>query len=183
MLAGVDLTSGFTTYSDSGSIHEQSRLALHPDLDRLYGADNGLVPDNIERHGVNNGVAGYAAPTPPAGAYQIGGDLRIKPDGTVFFTRLGNIFRATNDPKTDMTWAGKLPVSWRDLAFDPSGKRAYVLDQTDSTLAAYDGVSLQLIAKYPAVAPADRIFTGSQSIILVRDGANAEVETIPYGQL
>lgn len=95
--------------SNSGwvSIYAGTLARLHPDGQSMYGADNGLSPSDIEKYDISGGPAVYDYDSPYHGDYAMCGNLWFSPDGARIFTACGNVFRSTNDPATDMRYAGK----------------------------------------------------------------------------
>jgi hypothetical protein len=179
-LLSLDLSSYVATPGPSDMLYEMTAIRMHPAGDRVYGADNEIVPDSVHRYNVKNGLGTYGAVSPYWGDYQIGGDIRVDPTGNALFTRDGNVFTASNDHMTDMYWLGILPTTWKDLAFNPSGDTAYLLADSDGSFQSFDAATFASKPVSPNVAPAARLLETPKALVVLRDGPSAEVEVIPY---
>jgi chitinase len=93
-----------------GIVREGTRAKLHPSGTRVYGADNGLSPSDIERYDVSMGVAQDETDSPYHGDYPMCGELWISDDGARIFTRCGAVFRSVTDAANDMTYNGSLAL-------------------------------------------------------------------------
>lgn len=187
----VNLATGASLLSGS-SVFNQERLALHPDKTHAYGATD-LAPSKLERFDFGGGTIDktYSSPYDPKS--QACGDLRIHPAGTTIYTRCGDVFLATNSKASDMTWTGDIGIEWRDLAFRPDGKMAYVIPGNtpgkgyEPVVYAVDTDSLKTVATYQLAAPAERVLASDTGLVLVRGtlGGNpkAEVEVVSYDAL
>jgi hypothetical protein len=174
-VASVDLATGW--YTLVSGPREGTNIRLHPARDRIYGADNGLSPSDIERYNVSTeGVVTNAGDSPYHGDYPMCGDLRIHPSGDTIYTRCGHIFLASNSSSSDMTWVADMGLSWNDLAFDASGRYALVLSAAAKSLYVYDTETLTPATTFSA-DPADRLFTGPGYLVLVRQATEGAV---PY---
>ena len=182
----VDLGTGVWTLS-SGFIRQNTNIHIHPDLDRVYGADTDSSPSDIERWDISNGVITPAYDSPYHGDYPMCGELRIHPDGNTIYTPCGHVFLASNVQLNDMTWVGDLGLDWIDLAFHPAGAVAYLLVDGAPAIYEYDTASLSAVTNHTIGSPADRLLTGPDYLVLVRSllGGNpkTEVQVIPYSSL
>jgi len=87
---------------------------LHPAHDRIYGADRNTSPDDILRIDIAaGGLAGQGNDSIYHGDYSFCGNVWISMDGLRLVTACGNTFRASNDPQSDMRFAGRLPQETR----------------------------------------------------------------------
>jgi hypothetical protein len=174
-LASVDLETGW--YALVYGPREGTKIRLHPARDRIYGADNGLSPSDIERYNLSNdGVVTIGGDSPYHGDYPMCGDLRIHPGGDTIYTRCGHIFLASNSSSSDMTWVADMGLGWNDLAFDASGRYALLLTSSAKALYVYDTETLAPATTVSA-DPADRLFTGPDYVVLVRQATKGAV---PY---
>ena len=188
----VNLATGASVLSDK-SVFYKEPIQLHPDKTHAYGASL-VVPGDIERFDFGGGTIDVAYDSPYHGQYPICDDLRINPTGTTIYTKCGNVFLATNNAMSDMTFTGNIGILWRDLAFRPDGKMAYVLpgktvSQTkyEAVVYAVDTDTLKTVATYKLAAPAERVLASETGLVLVRGtlGGNpkTEVEIVPYSTL
>lgn len=82
---------------------------MHPSGRKLYGANNGLSPSDIERYNVGaNGVLQYGYDSPYHGDYAMCGNIWPSRDGLRLVTRCGNVFRSSDVQTQDMIYNGKL---------------------------------------------------------------------------
>ncbi|WP_373044772.1 PKD domain-containing protein [Vulgatibacter sp.] len=106
----VELSSGTVHEADGWSIDSGTIARLHPDGLRIYGAENGLSPADIERYGIAEGVLTREYDSPYHGDYPMCGDLWLSEDGARILTACGNVFHASNTRAEDMTYAGSMSV-------------------------------------------------------------------------
>jgi uncharacterized protein (TIGR03437 family) len=107
---GADLTA-----SQFGrSIYAGTLGRMHPSGRKVYGANNGLSPSDIERYNIaDNGILQYAYDSPYHGDYAMCGNLWPSRDGLRLITRCGNVFRSSDTQGQDMVYNGKLAnVNW-----------------------------------------------------------------------
>jgi len=104
----INLASGAETLGGSWSIYAGMVGRRHPTMPAIYLADRYLSPSDIERHDIAGGAAVFGYDSPYHGDYPMCGDLWFSEDGARIFTRCGNVFHATAERATDMTYAGSL---------------------------------------------------------------------------
>jgi hypothetical protein len=156
---------------------EGTNIRIHPSRDRIYGADNGLSPSDIERYDLTaEGVVTSAYDSPYHGDYPMCGDLRIHPAGNTIYTACGHIFLASNSRSSDMTYVANMGISWIDLGFDSTGRYALVLGSNARALYVYDTDTLTPGSAID-LEPADRILVGDDYFVLTRQTARGAV---PY---
>ncbi len=108
-LHSLNLSNGVETKSTGRSLRAGTLGRLHPDGTRMYGANNGLSPSDIERYSIpSNGTAQIAWDSPYHGDYPMCGDLWFSEDGARIFTRCGRVFRTGATQAQDMLYAGAL---------------------------------------------------------------------------
>lgn len=174
-MISVDLETSW--YALTYGPYDGTSIRIHPSRDRIYGADTGLSPSDIERYDLSqdgNVVSAYDSPY--HGDYPMCGDLRIHPSGTTIYTPCGHIFLASNTRSADMTWVANMGMSWIDLGFESTGRYAFVLSANARALYVYDTETLSPGGALP-VAPADRLLVGSDYLVLVRQANHGAV---PY---
>ncbi len=108
-IRAVNLTTGAETFSGGGYIYAPTRGRLHPDGTRLYGADNGISPDDVERYNLaSDGTVSLAWDSPYHGDHAVCGNLWFSEDGARIFTGCGNIFRTGSSREQDLLFGGAL---------------------------------------------------------------------------
>lgn len=107
-LHAVEIATNNETENEGNQIRAATIYKLHPDGRSLYGADQGLSPSDIEKIDISQGTAAYAYDSPYHGDYEMCGNLWMSEDGRRIFTACGNVFRASSDRATDMTYNGSL---------------------------------------------------------------------------
>ena len=108
-----------------------TKVRLHPNGTSIYGANNGLSPDDIEHYDVSGGLGVRLRDSPYHGDYPMCGNLWISEDGATLYTACGRAFRASMDTTSDMRYAGSLALStsatniygWRILSLSQSSAR------------------------------------------------------------
>jgi hypothetical protein len=88
-----------------------TRVRLHPDGTSIYGANNGLSPDDIERYSITAGAAAKLRDSPYHGVYFMCGNLWFSVDGGTIITACGKTFRSSTDATLDMRYTGGLELS------------------------------------------------------------------------
>jgi hypothetical protein len=104
----IELPGGSESLQTGYQIYAGTLAKIHPSGDYIYGADNGLSPSDFEKYDIRAGAADYMYDSPYHGDYDFDGDIWISDDGSRLFARSGNVFNASDDPQTDMTYAGSL---------------------------------------------------------------------------
>lgn len=105
---GADLTP--TPFGNS--IYAGTLAKMHPSGRKVYGANNGLSPSDIERYNIGaDGVLRYGDDSPYHGDYAMCGNIWPTRDGLRLITRCGNVFRSSDTQTQDMIYNGKLSNS------------------------------------------------------------------------
>ena len=94
-----------------GSHSAGSRARLHPSGDFVYSANVGLSPSDIFKFDISTGKAEALYDSPYHGEHQPCGDLWLKQDGAVIYTRCGNAFRTSTTQSEDMVFDARLQLS------------------------------------------------------------------------
>jgi chitinase len=105
---GVEIATGEQAASSGRSIYAGTLAKLHPSGTKMYGADNGLSPSDLERYSFADGAPVIDYDSPYHGDYAMCGNLWFSDDGRRIFTRCGNVFRASDVREDDMTYNGSL---------------------------------------------------------------------------
>ncbi len=104
----LKVDTGVVTTDPFSSIYAGTLAKLHPDGKAIYGATVGSSPSEIEKYSIVGGTADSFIDSPYHGEYEMCDGLWMSEDGRRIFTKCGNVFRATDDPSTDMTYNGSL---------------------------------------------------------------------------
>jgi chitinase len=109
---GVQMATCMEAKSSSNAIYAGTVAKLHPAGNRMYGADRGLSPSDIERYNFGPTGAPVAAyDSPYHGDYPMCGNLWMSEEGQRIFTACGRVFRASEVQTEDMTYNGRLEGS------------------------------------------------------------------------
>lgn len=104
-----------------GMIRAGTVYKMHPSGLRMYGADRGLSPSDIERAVFSeDGNIIEVRDSPYHGDYPMCGNIWISEDGQRLFTACGKVFRSTEDPNADMTYNGSLEQATRLISVNHS---------------------------------------------------------------
>ena len=104
----LNLATGEETLHTGMSVRAGTLAKLHPDGTKIYGADNGVSPSDIERYDITAGTAVYMYNSPYHGDYDMCGNLWMSEDGMRIFTACGRVFRSSDAVSEDMVYNGKL---------------------------------------------------------------------------
>ncbi|HEX2621627.1 MAG TPA: hypothetical protein VHL11_15825 [Phototrophicaceae bacterium] len=97
------------TEAEYGIINAGSVYRLHPDGNKLYGADRYLSPSDIHRALFEpTGEVTSIQDSPYHGDYPMCGDVWITSNGAQLITLCGTTLRASTDLELDMTYTGTL---------------------------------------------------------------------------
>lgn len=94
-----------------GPTYAGTRVALHPSGNNIYGANNGLSPDDIENYDISSGQAVRLRDSPYHGDYPMCGKLWISDSGATVFTACGKTFSASTVAAQDMVYSGSMTLS------------------------------------------------------------------------
>lgn len=114
-IIALNLADGTTAESTGRSVNDGTRARLHPSGTKIYGANNGLSPSDVERYGIGGGAVGYDYDSPYHGDFPFCGDLWMGVGGSTMLTRCGVVVRTTDNPSLDLTFVSQIiDGSWRD---------------------------------------------------------------------
>jgi hypothetical protein len=136
----VNLNTGQETLGSG--IRAGTLAKLHPNGKAIYGANNGLSPDNIEKYGIDNsGNATIFSQSPYWGNFAMCGNLWLSEDGLSIFTACGNVFKSSSVKAEDMLYNGKFSNtnSVKFAAHSQKASQVVVIPGTnDTTVQIYD---------------------------------------------
>jgi hypothetical protein len=104
----IDLATGAVRQSTGYSIRHRTRAKLHPSGLKIYGADNGLFPSDLERYSIGGGTANFEYDSPYHGDYPFCGDLWYGPEGKAILSRCRVVVYATDHRSSDLSFAMRL---------------------------------------------------------------------------
>ncbi|MEM6302688.1 MAG: PKD domain-containing protein, partial [Pseudomonadota bacterium] len=98
------------TINGSGTIRGNTRVKLHASGDRIYGADNGLSPSDLERYDIDptDYSLSVAYDSPYHGDFPFCGDLWMHPAGEIALSRCRVVVRTTSFQQSDLNFVMQL---------------------------------------------------------------------------
>lgn len=104
----VNLTTG-EVVNGSGTVRGGTRARLHTSGQKMYGANNGLSPSDVERYAINqDGSYTVEYDSPYHGDFPFCGDLWLHPAGELLLSRCRVITRTSEDTQTDLSFVAQL---------------------------------------------------------------------------
>lgn len=174
-IRSVEIATNTETTQAHPAALDGTKARLHPGGAKMYGANNGITPDNIERYDIAAGVAASEYSSSYGGIHDMCGDLWMHEAGLHIYTACGNVFRPGEEAnrtihaeRRDMLYAGTLGIPGADNTFN--GRRIRSLSHSSeshevvlldeaaptcnlgplvcSTLRLYDSDYLDPVAEY-----------------------------------
>lgn len=105
-LYGIQLDTGLIELHQGRAIDPGSIYRLHPSGKYLYGADQTVTPDNIERIDISNGFPVYEYGSRQLGRYPMCHNLWLTETGDRIITACGNVFWTNEEESQDMSFFG-----------------------------------------------------------------------------
>ena len=99
-----------------------TQVRMHPIGSRVYAADRGLSPSDIERWDVTDIDNITSRDSIYHGDYLMGGNIWINESGSRLIVAGGHVFRSSEDPNIDMRYVESLPLGIRPLWADHSNE-------------------------------------------------------------
>lgn len=103
---------------------ERTQLRMHPQGGKVYAANRGLSPSDIEKWTVSDIDNITHVDSPYHGTYPMSGNVWISESGDRLVVAGGHVFRASDDPSLDMVYVATLPAglipNWADHS-NPAG--------------------------------------------------------------
>lgn len=150
----VNLSTGEVIGGSRITIYAGTLAKLHPNGLSMYGANNGLIPDDIEKYDIQTGTASKLYDSPYHGDYPMCGNLWFSEEGKRIFTACGNVFRAADLKVQDMLYNGSLAelTHIQDLAHSATAAKvaaipkyvpyANLKESVDTQVLSYDDAYL-----------------------------------------
>jgi hypothetical protein len=191
-LSTINLISG-ETKTGTTRLYTGSIMKAHPSGRRLYTIDRGMSPVDLYRIDAV-GPALAVKDSPYYGDHPICEDFWFAEKGDFAFTGCGNAFSLSDDPRTDMDFAGTVPISneQRISAFTHSDSAGRVLvvpassyrqdDEPRDTLVTYEFPGFRLVARdvLPRLGtPQSPVIAAGRFVFANRDGRRVYVVLEP----
>ncbi|HEX3031831.1 MAG TPA: trypsin-like peptidase domain-containing protein, partial [Bacillota bacterium] len=141
-------------------IRQQSSLALHPLLDRIYAVDSDSSPRDMKMFTIENGQFLSAVDSPYHGDYGMAPYIRISPDGKYIFNGAGTVFYPTQ------TYVESLSEGFKDIAFNLPANEFYT-SGTNGSINVYDYTTLKKKRTYFIQGTANNIFFAEQKLVAI----------------
>jgi chitinase len=100
-----------------GPLYAGTRAALHPSGSKIYTANNGLSPDDIQNLDISSGQAVLVRDSPYHGDYEMCGNLWISDDGQRIYTACGRTFSTATVASQDMLYSGAMLLSTANYGY------------------------------------------------------------------
>ncbi len=172
------------TLLETASVHgiyQQSLLAMHPDVGKVYAITTSLSPRDVETYQFKDGklVAHYDSPY--HGDYSLNTNMTISPDGKFIFNGSGVIFQAAASQKFDMTYVTQLYNSYQHIAFNLSQNTFYT--SKDNSIDVYDYATFQRIKHYVMSQDIQTLYVqNGQLIVIYKEGVRYVIQTYPLNE-
>lgn len=147
----IELATGNVT-AGTGNIREGTHAKLWPGNLKIYGADNGVSPSDVEAHDIAGGPSSLLYDSPYHGDYPMGGDLWFSETGDRIFTKALTVLQTSSQQSLDMVYAATLNADGELITLDHSTEadRVYCVSalpwwqaptgaNTDSLIWMYSG--------------------------------------------
>ncbi|NQY39471.1 MAG: Ig-like domain-containing protein [Henriciella sp.] len=120
-----------------------SQVRMHPAGGRLYAADRGLSPSDIERWTVGDIDNITSNDSPYHGEYAMSGNLWINEQGNRLLVAGGHVFRSSDDPNLEMVYVDTLADGIRPEWADHSSAAERWLTLSSNTLVLLTDTTFQ----------------------------------------
>lgn len=178
----INVSSGTETFHTTWTIAANTNARLHPGSTIAYGANPDRSPSDLERFALDGDAPTVVRNSPYHGEYPMGGDCWLNDAGSLILTSSGNLFRATSNAVTDMTYAGRIHLSgsllWADHGGIGAGRYAVIPAAQTGTISIIHGASAQVLASLEIPAfptPSGTLATYGRKVFLSNDGNTAYV--------
>ncbi|MGH1421947.1 MAG: PKD domain-containing protein [Hyphomonas sp.] len=126
----IDPETGVDVSASGLSIRAGTIMRMHPNGVKIYGADRGSFPSDIERYDVVDGAMNGAYDSPYHGDFPFSGNLWISESGDFIIAASGVVLRTSNDRSTDMTFVRQLDLKGTimDASFNEARNEIYLVE-------------------------------------------------------
>jgi hypothetical protein len=131
------------------SISSQSKLKIHPSGNYLYCANTNVMPSNVAKVDISEGLAKYVNQLPYHGDFAVAGDVWFAEDGTRFFSKAGHVFQILEGTVFDLTHVGKLPSDYYFSTIAHSSRQGKIFGiHNPGTIHGNQNLGIDILAKY-----------------------------------
>jgi hypothetical protein len=178
-IRSYDLDTG-ANVSTASLFYYHSNLALHPSQTRIYVADTGLSPSDIERIDIDP-VTGALTPRGDSiyhGDHPMDGDVYPHPNGDLLITQGGGVYTSNADRTQDMLYLRTLDFGFAGAAaFDTAN--AGLLTASESSIDYYNLESLESVDRVPLSSVDHLGVFGSYLCLVDRTPTQTRITSIP----
>ncbi len=107
----MNLPTDNEIHDDENQIYAGTKAKLDLSGKYIYGANNGLIPSDIEKYDIQNGVAVRLYDSPYHGDYPMNGNLWLSEDNNRIFTRGETVLNTSSIKSNDMIYNGTITIS------------------------------------------------------------------------
>lgn len=107
------------TELSSMSIRQQSYLEMNPNQTTIYSNETDSTPNDITKYSIQDGKLVSLQTSSLHGAYELGGFLKMSPDGLYLFNNARNVFNG------DLKYVGSLENQYNDITFNLDQNRFF----------------------------------------------------------
>jgi len=119
-LRSINLSTGEEKHSNGGKCQKNAVIKLHPSLEYIYCANDGVTPDEFYKHHIREGTMTGMYDSPYHGSFKFDGVIWISEDGTRLFAKSKNTFKSSEIKDIDITYYGRLPGIYKIQTLDHS---------------------------------------------------------------
>jgi hypothetical protein len=147
-------------------VSNKGTLEVHPTLNSLYMTSVEVTPMDLYVMDYNDGALVQKYDSPYHGDYKLTANNKISPDGGFIFNGSGNIFKVTDIKTTNLTYAKKLDLGFKDAAFDLDQNRFYTA-VSGNAINAYDYETIQGVGTYNTTGDVQKLFIRENELIAI----------------
>ena len=164
--------------------YDGSVLSLHPNQQWVYAANRGLTPSDIEKFDISGEGIVELYDSPYHGDHRMSGGVWVTPDGDRLITRGGDVFAATGDVATDMTYLQGLSAGIvNGLHFDITTNLVFTLEKSVgiAVLNYYNLSTMEFVDQVELDSdPAFTFTTGDSVFTLASGNSSTLVYFVPH---
>jgi hypothetical protein len=159
------------------NVFNKGYLEVHPSQNSLYMTSVEVSPMDLYVMDYNNGSLVQKYDSPYHGDYKLIANNKISPDGKFIFNGSGNIFTVTGVKATNLTYANKLNIGFKDAAFDLGKNRLYTA-VSSKMINAYDYTTLESAGTYYTAGEVQKLLRRENELVAISqiDSATSIIE-------